>query len=128
MESCLPNPEILTGYQSLLDATIFHVVWRQIDPEPPHHPIPLNDIEESMLRTARAKNFDCVIKNLKQLYEEELRQTLLIIPDCSILGHSPGKEYKKRRNILIKRSIFIISLYIIIIIIHLKNLVLVWKN
>lgn len=91
MESCLPYPEILTGYQSLLDATVFHVVWRQIDPEPQHHPIPLNDVDELMLGAARAKNFDGVVKNLKQLYEEELGQTLLIVPDCSVLGHAPGK-------------------------------------
>lgn len=89
----MPNPEIMTGYQSLLDATVFHVVWRQIDPEPQNHPIPLNDVEESILRTARAKNFDCVIKNLKQLYEEELGQTLLIVPDCTILGNSPGNNF-----------------------------------
>lgn len=91
LESCLPRPEILSGYPSLLDATIFHVVWRQIDPEPQYHPAKLVNVDETALPNARAKNFDYVVRNLKALYEEELNQTLLAIPDCLVLGHAAGK-------------------------------------
>ncbi|KAJ6636380.1 Protein Daple [Pseudolycoriella hygida] len=89
LESCLPRPEILTGYQSLLDGTILHSVWLQIDPEPQNHPTKLENIDDLTLANARAKNFDIIVKNLKALYEEELNQTVLVLPDCSILGHKP---------------------------------------
>lgn len=92
MESCLPRPELLNGYQSLCDATIFHAVWRNIDPEPQSYPQPLTDLDETAIRNARAKNFDCVIRNMRALYEEELGQTMLVVPDCMILGHAPGKK------------------------------------
>lgn len=90
LESCLPRPEIMSGYKSLLDGTIFHSVWLQIDPEPPNQPVKLDNHDELLLGNARAKNFDCIVKNLKNLFEEELGQTVLVLPDCSILGHSPG--------------------------------------
>lgn len=92
MESCLPRPELLNGYQSLFDATIFHAVWRNIDPEPQFYPQPLTDLDETALPIARAKNFDYVIRNMRALYEEELGQTILVVPDCMILGHAPGKK------------------------------------
>lgn len=78
------------GYQSLLDGTVFHVIWLQIDPEPQFHPVKLTNIDEVNLPNARAKNFDLIVRNLKTLYEEELNQTLLTIPDCLALGHSAG--------------------------------------
>lgn len=93
LESCLPRPEILTGYQSMLDGTILHSVWLQIDPEPQNHPTKLENIDDLTLANARAKNFDIIVKNLKTLYEEELNQTVLVLPDCSILGHKPGWCY-----------------------------------
>ncbi|KAG4067431.1 hypothetical protein HA402_009668 [Bradysia odoriphaga] len=89
LESCLPRPELLTGYQSLLDGTILHSVWLQIDPEPQNHPIKLESIDDLQLANARARNFDIIVKNLKTLYEDELNQTVLVLPDCSILGHEP---------------------------------------
>lgn len=92
MESCLPRPELLNGYQSLFDATRFHAVWRNIDPEPQFYPQPLTDLDETALPIARAKNFDYVIRNMRALYEEELGQTILVVPDCMILGHAPGKK------------------------------------
>lgn len=90
MESCLPHPEVLSGYQSLLDGFILHSVWLQIDPEPQHQLNKLDAIDELSLANARARNFDCIIRNIKILFEEELGQTILVLPDCSILGHSPG--------------------------------------
>lgn len=99
MKTCLPRPEIFTGYQSLLDGKIFHIIWCQIDPEPPFHPEKLTNIDETLLPNARAKNFDCIVRNLKTLYEEELSQTLLTIPDCLILGHDAGKKKTPSREI-----------------------------
>lgn len=87
----MPRTELLNGYQSLFDASIFHAVWRNIDPEPQFYPQPLNDLDETTLPIARAKNFDNVIRNMRALYEEELGQTILVVPDCMILGHAPGK-------------------------------------
>ncbi|XP_005181786.1 girdin [Musca domestica] len=89
LESCLPRPEILTGYPSLLDGQIIHKVWLQIDPEPQHIPANINDLEGISLCNARAKNFECIVRNLKSLFEEELGQTILVLPDCYALGHDP---------------------------------------
>lgn len=84
------RPELLNGYQSLFDASIFHAVWRNIDPEPQFYPQPLTDLDETTLPIVRAKNFDNVIRNMRALYEEELGQTILVVPDCMTLGHAPG--------------------------------------
>lgn len=35
------------------------------------------------------KNFDAIIKNLKNLYDEELGMTLLVVPECICLGKAP---------------------------------------
>lgn len=93
LESCLPRPELLSGYPSLLDGTLIHAVWLQIDPEPQYNPIKLINLDENTLGNARSKNFDYIVKNLKTIYEEELGQTILLLPDCSILGCSPGLFY-----------------------------------
>lgn len=91
LESCLPVHESLAGgYAALLDGTVLHKIWLQIDPEPQHHPQRLDTVDDLYVPNARAKNFDCICKNLKCLFEEELDQTVLVLPDCAILGHSPG--------------------------------------
>ena len=92
MESCLPRPEILTGYSSLLDGHIIHSVWLQIDPEPQHNPMEINDNNHIPTCIARAKNFECIVRNLKSLFEEELGQTILVLPDCFILGYHPESK------------------------------------
>uniref|UniRef100_A0A182RS39 HOOK N-terminal domain-containing protein n=1 Tax=Anopheles funestus TaxID=62324 RepID=A0A182RS39_ANOFN len=91
IESCLPRHEIIAGYVSLLDGTILHSVYLQIDPEPQHHPAKIRGTTEVLtsLAAARTRNFDAIIKNLRNLYDEELGQTILTLPDCSVLGHSP---------------------------------------
>uniref|UniRef100_A0A182VWT8 HOOK N-terminal domain-containing protein n=1 Tax=Anopheles minimus TaxID=112268 RepID=A0A182VWT8_9DIPT len=91
IESCLPRHEIIAGYVSLLDGTILHSVYLQIDPEPPHHPTKIRGTTELLtsLAAARTRNFDAIVKNLRNLYDEELGQTILTLPDCSVLGHSP---------------------------------------
>ncbi|XP_038118397.1 girdin isoform X2 [Culex quinquefasciatus] len=89
IESCLPRNEIIAGYVSLLDGTILHSVYLQIDPEPQFHPVKLKNLEGLSLAQARSRNFDAIVKNLRNLYDEELGQTILSLPDCSILGQSP---------------------------------------
>uniref|UniRef100_A0A1Y9H394 HOOK N-terminal domain-containing protein n=1 Tax=Anopheles dirus TaxID=7168 RepID=A0A1Y9H394_9DIPT len=91
IESCLPRHEIIAGYVSLLDGTILHSVYLQIDPEPQHHPSKIRGATEILttLAAARTRNFDAIVKNLRNLYDEELGQTILTLPDCSVLGHSP---------------------------------------
>jgi hypothetical protein len=89
LESCLPHPEILSGYASLLDGSIIHTVYLQIDPEPQHHPSKIANLDGINLANARAKNFDIIVRNLRNLYDEELGQTVLVLPDCQILGHNP---------------------------------------
>ena len=89
LESCLPRPEIISGYASLLDGTILHTVYLQIDPEPQNQPLKINSLDGINLAHSRSKNFDIIIKNLRNLYDEELGQTVLVLPDCQILGHNP---------------------------------------
>ncbi|XP_058826174.1 protein Daple-like [Topomyia yanbarensis] len=89
IESCLPRHEIIAGYVSLLDGTILHTVYLQIDPEPQYHPVKLKSVEGLSLITSRSRNFDAIVRNLRNLYDEELGQTILALPDCSILGQSP---------------------------------------
>lgn len=86
----MPQPELLSGYSALLDGRILHSVWLQIDPEPANHPANLDNVDETFIGNARSRNFDSIIKNLKGLFEEELGQTVLVLPDCATLGHSPG--------------------------------------
>ncbi|XP_055544573.1 girdin [Wyeomyia smithii] len=89
IESCLSRHEIISGYVSLLDGTILHSVYLQIDPEPQFHPVKLKNIEGMSLASSRARNFDAIVRNLRNLYDEELGQTILTLPDCSILGQFP---------------------------------------
>lgn len=92
LESCLPRPEILSGYSSLLDGHIIHNVWLQIDPEPQNSPANITEHDGVALCIARAKNFECIVRNLKLLFEEELGQTILVLPDCYTLGYCPDSK------------------------------------
>ncbi|XP_022221471.2 girdin isoform X3 [Drosophila obscura] len=89
LESCLPRAELLAGYTSLLDGHIIHSVWLQIDPEPQNNPSELTELSGKTLSVARAKNFECIVRNLKSLFEEELGQTILALPDAVTLGYHP---------------------------------------
>lgn len=89
MKSLLPEPELLTGYSSLLDGFILHKIWQQIDPQPQYIPVILDNFQGTILSNGRAKNFDLIVRNIKCMYEEELGQTILMLPDCSVLGNFP---------------------------------------
>ncbi|KAL7734079.1 hypothetical protein ACLKA6_011763 [Drosophila palustris] len=94
LESCLPRAELLAGYTSLLDGIIIHSVWLQIDPEPQNNPSELlSDLSGNSLSIARAKNFECIVRNLKSLFEEELGQTILVLPDAYMLGYYPESKH-----------------------------------
>jgi hypothetical protein len=67
-------------------------VWLQIDPEPNHIVTKLIVEDGISLANARSKNIDAIVKNLRTLYEEEFCQTVLVLPDCYILGHNAGKR------------------------------------
>lgn len=97
LESCLPRPELLSGYHALLDGYLIHTVCLQIDPEPNHIVTKIIDEEGVSLGGARSKNFDAIVRNLRALYEEELCQVVLVLPDCHILGQNSGK--KNQQNV-----------------------------
>lgn len=63
--------------------------FRLIDPEPQNNPSEINDNGDVALCIARAKNFECIVRNLKSLFEDEFGQTILVLPDCYILGYHP---------------------------------------
>lgn len=88
----MAHPEILASYAALLDGSIIHTVVLQIDPEPQHHPTKLVGLDGALLANARAKNFDVIVRNLRNLYEDELGQYILCMPDCALLGHRPDTK------------------------------------
>lgn len=96
------RPEILSSYSALFDGSIVHSVVLQIDPEPQHHPTKLVGLDGALLANARAKNFDVIVRNLRNLYEEELGQYILRLPDCALLGHRPdSKEGTEQMRLLL---------------------------
>lgn len=102
MSSCLPRPEILTEYSSLWNGEAFYEIVLQIDPEPPHQTTSLDGLEGQALLAAKIKNFDCIVKNIKALYEEELGQTLLMVPECMTVCKTPeSKEGVENMKLLI---------------------------
>ncbi|XP_050679141.1 girdin [Leptidea sinapis] len=89
LKSCLANPDCITEYATLFNGDILHQVYLQIDPEPSHHITKLNGLEDQALILGRVKNFDAIIKNVKNLYDEELGMTLLVVPESICLGKAP---------------------------------------
>ncbi|KDR17251.1 girdin isoform X2 [Zootermopsis nevadensis] len=88
LSSCLENADRLAEYEDLTDGILIHEILLQIDPEPVHH-----GVTPSMGNTSiRIRNMDIIIKNIKALYEEELCQVLLVVPDCVKLGREPDSE------------------------------------
>lgn len=82
LRACVDNPDRITDYEDLADGLVIHEVLLLIDPEPIHH-----GVVPSLGNPAlRVRNFDCIIKNIKTLYEEELCQVVVALPDCVRLG------------------------------------------
>ncbi|OWR52910.1 hook protein [Danaus plexippus plexippus] len=89
LKSCIPNPDTIQEYSSLFNGDILYHIYLQIDPEPSFHITKLTGLEDQALILGRVKNFDAIIKNLKNLYDEELGMTLLVVPECICLGKAP---------------------------------------
>ncbi|XP_039289129.1 LOW QUALITY PROTEIN: girdin [Nilaparvata lugens] len=88
LRSCLDNPDALTDYNDLADGVMIYNVLLLIDPEPLHY-----GVAPSLGNpTLRVRNFDCIIKNIKTLYEEELCQLVMMVPDCVQLGREPDSR------------------------------------
>ncbi|XP_026276832.1 girdin [Frankliniella occidentalis] len=82
LKSCLESPKCIMNYEDLIDGMVIHEVMLQINPEPEH-----DGVMPSMGNPAtRIRNLDIILKNMKAVYEEELCQTLLMVPDCVEIG------------------------------------------
>uniref|UniRef100_A0A6P7G317 Girdin n=1 Tax=Diabrotica virgifera virgifera TaxID=50390 RepID=A0A6P7G317_DIAVI len=44
------------------------------------------------ITAARTKIFHCIIKNIRTIYEDELGQIVISVPDCVILGRAPASQ------------------------------------
>uniref|UniRef100_A0A1A9X3B1 HOOK N-terminal domain-containing protein n=1 Tax=Glossina brevipalpis TaxID=37001 RepID=A0A1A9X3B1_9MUSC len=55
----------------------------------------IKDLSGLPLAMARAKNFGCIVRNIKQLFEEDFGQTILLLPDCLTLRTKQGLEEMK---------------------------------
>lgn len=85
LKSCSENPKCIMNYEDLIDGMVLHEVMLQINPEPEH-----DGVVPSMGNSAtRIRNLDIIWKNMKAVYEEELCQTLLMVPDCVEIGRHP---------------------------------------
>ncbi|XP_075227701.1 uncharacterized protein LOC142328094 isoform X2 [Lycorma delicatula] len=93
--SCLDSPDGITDYDDLADGVMIYSVLLLIDPEPLHHGV----VPSLGNPAVRVRNMDCIIKNIKTLYEEELCQLVVAVPDCVCLGREPdsrlGLEHMK---------------------------------
>lgn len=96
--SCLHDPDSLSDYDDLVDGVLIFEVLLLIDPEPVHH-----GVSPSLGNPGvRMKNIECIIKNIKALYEEELCQLVLVLPDVTIIGREPaGKQGLEEMKLLL---------------------------
>ncbi|KAK7580440.1 hypothetical protein V9T40_001069 [Parthenolecanium corni] len=88
LKSCLDNPEKLQSFEDLSDGTLIHQVFLLIDPEPVH----LGVVPCLRNSSVRVRNMSCIVKNIKVLYEEELCQLIVALPDCTRLGQKPDSK------------------------------------
>uniref|UniRef100_A0A1B6DUN4 Calponin-homology (CH) domain-containing protein n=1 Tax=Clastoptera arizonana TaxID=38151 RepID=A0A1B6DUN4_9HEMI len=88
LRACLDNSERLTDYEDLADGVVIYEVLLLIDPEPMYHGV----IPSLGNPLQRIRNFDCIIKNIKTLYEEELCQLVVLLPDSVRLGKEPESK------------------------------------
>ncbi|KAI5699743.1 hypothetical protein M8J75_007897 [Diaphorina citri] len=86
--SCLSNPDRLSDYEDLADGIYIHEVYLLIDPEPVHQSV----VPSLRNASVRIKNFNTIVKNIKSLYEEELCQIVLVLPDVLIIGREPESK------------------------------------
>ncbi|CAD7081004.1 unnamed protein product [Hermetia illucens] len=92
LELYLPKSELISGYASLLDGVIINWVWQKVDPDPLHSILPLDNATGPDLATARTKNFEAIVQNIRDFYENELDQVILALPDCFSIGFKPDSK------------------------------------
>lgn len=79
-------------FDNFFDGGPITEVLLQIDPEP-SQPVPsLSNLQGVHITFARIKIFHSILKNIKSIYEEELGQVIISLPDCVTLGRAPGSE------------------------------------
>ncbi|XP_044261844.1 protein Daple-like [Tribolium madens] len=92
LATCVRKPETLQVYDTFFDGSPITEVLLQIDPEP-LQPVPsLSNFQGVNITFARIKIFNSIIRNIKNIYEEELGQIVISLPDCVALGRSPASE------------------------------------
>ncbi|GJQ74421.1 hypothetical protein Trydic_g21291 [Trypoxylus dichotomus] len=92
LSTCVKKPEALQVYDTFFDGSPLNEVLLRIDPEP-SHPVPtITNLQGLSIVVARIKIFHSIIKNVKSIYEDELGQFLIALPDCVVLGKSPGSQ------------------------------------
>ncbi|KAJ8968001.1 hypothetical protein NQ314_002535 [Rhamnusium bicolor] len=92
LSTCVKKPETLQVYETFFDGAPINEVLLQIDPEP-SQPVPTTtNLQGLNITAARIKIFHCIIKNIKAVFEDELGQVVISLPDCVTLGRSPASE------------------------------------
>lgn len=92
LSTCVKKPDCLQVYETFFDGTAINEVLLQIDPEP-SLPVPTTaNLQGLHITAARTKVFHCIIRNIKSIYEEELGQVIISLPDCVTLGRTPASQ------------------------------------
>ncbi|XP_066138737.1 girdin [Euwallacea fornicatus] len=92
LSTCVRKPDSLQVYETFFDGAAINEVLLQIDPEP-SLPVPsLSNLQCLHITAARIKIFHSIIRNVKTIYEDELGQLIINLPDCVTLGRAPGSE------------------------------------
>lgn len=82
----MKKPDYLQVYETFFDGIAINEVLLQIDPEPVL-PVPTAaNLQGLHVTAARIKIFHCIIRNIKSIYEDELGQVIISLPDCVTLG------------------------------------------
>ncbi|RZC34637.1 Daple [Asbolus verrucosus] len=92
LATCVRKPETLQVYETFFDGGPITEVLLQIDPEPSQFVPSPSSLQGINITFARIKIFHCIIRNIKNIYEEELGQIVISLPDCITLGRSPASE------------------------------------
>ncbi|KAF7268226.1 hypothetical protein GWI33_018684 [Rhynchophorus ferrugineus] len=92
LSTCVKKPDYLQVYETFFDGAAINEVLLQIDPEP-SLPVPTTaNLQGLHITAARIKIFHCIIRNIKGIYEDELGQIIIGLPDCVTLGRAPASE------------------------------------
>ncbi|KAK4883258.1 hypothetical protein RN001_006577 [Aquatica leii] len=93
LSTCVKKPESLQVYETFFDGGPINEILLLIDPEP-SQPVPtsLGSIQGLSITSNRIRIFHSIIRNIKSLYEEELGQVVISLPDCVVLGRTPASQ------------------------------------